>query len=117
MAISDCIDRVEAFFNSALSGIRQSVSNDHGCPVDHHSVQCILNHSFGFSIQCTGCLIQQKDLRVLHDCACDRDTLLLASRQLSSPLSNHCVVPLQVFQTWEHAWKVATMTLKDETGN
>uniref|UniRef100_A0A0D3EMQ9 Uncharacterized protein n=2 Tax=Oryza TaxID=4527 RepID=A0A0D3EMQ9_9ORYZ len=77
---------------------RQTVSNDHGCPVDHHSVQRVLNHPFGFSIQRTGCFIQQKDLGILHNRTRDRDTLLLASRQLSSPLSNCCAITLQIFR-------------------
>uniref|UniRef100_A0A0E0JHC0 Uncharacterized protein n=1 Tax=Oryza punctata TaxID=4537 RepID=A0A0E0JHC0_ORYPU len=92
--MNDCVDRFHLQY--FLAG--QTVSDNHGCPVNHHSVQRVLNHPFGFSIQCTGCFIQQKDLGVLNNRARDRDTLLLASRQLSSPLSNHCVIPLQNFR-------------------
>mmetsp|Transcript_17903 Transcript_17903/g.27687 ORF Transcript_17903/g.27687 Transcript_17903/m.27687 type:complete len:288 (-) Transcript_17903:975-1838(-) len=59
------------------------------------SIQSLLDLMFRLSIESRGGLVEQKDLRLANQGSGDCDSLLLASRQLHSTLSNDGVVALR----------------------
>jgi len=67
------------------------VGNHNDCDVSSFLtvvVNCCLHSSFVHLVQGRGCLVKKHDLRFLQEGSCNGDSLLLASTQLSSSLSN-----------------------------
>jgi hypothetical protein len=58
---------------------RQTMSDGDGSPSLRRGIECRLHHLLALRVESTGRLVQQENLRVADECACDRNTLLLST--------------------------------------
>ena len=79
VSFSDCAKSVRNNDNSLVSLFDQFVKG-------------LLNLVLTLSIESTGCLIEQKDLRLSNQSPGDCDALFLTTRQFHSALSDHCLI-------------------------
>src|SRR5258707_14131430 len=70
----------------------EAVRDHHGGAAAAHLLQRALDLLLGARVERAGRLVEQQDVWILQDRAGDRDTLLLAARQLQPALAHHAVV-------------------------
>ena len=73
---------------------RNPVGDDEGRFVFRQSKQLLLDLRFGFHVDRGSGVIQNKDGRILRQCPCQRNTLLLPPRQTDSAFADNRVVSL-----------------------
>ena len=62
----------------------ESVGNHYGSAAFHCPIERLLHDLLTMLIQGRGCLIEDDDFRVLDECPCNGDPLLLTSRKLAT---------------------------------
>src|SRR6476620_10632646 len=63
----------------------------------HQAIQGLPHRFLGFAVERRGCLIEEKNWRVLEEGAGNADTLALARRQLDAPVADDGRRPLGEF--------------------
>ena len=69
------------------------MGNDECGPALHKVLKCVANSPLGLCVNCTRCIVQNQDRRIFYDCACNCQTLPLASRKGRSLPAHNGVVP------------------------